>query len=400
MTLTADMEAENSLRHGGMDIFNLLGSTEESDGDQRWTPNDTLSPQSSDVDDFLDTLLHDSSSVPASPLWSLYTADSGVNKDPLAKLTDSLHPISYTGFPAFDIRVFPQPPDLQNSPAAKEKRPDVSIDFGWESEGCQEEFGITCYLSNHQTPLLPSRHALTVKDLLLSSLGQNAQRISQQSLQELVLNEDEKKLLAKEGISLPCKLPLSKFEERILKKIRRKIRNKRSAQESRKKKREYVDRLEGRMAACSAQNLELQRKIQKLEETNNALLEQLSRLQALLPNSSCKTTNRGTCILVLLLCFSMLISSNIQPVPYSQRSHAEYTSTAASSRSLLSTGGAGEVRPQTFSLSSASWGFEGLRGLKEKLWAWTVVTTVRLQSPRQQEHNNGDDYRPWQSRNM
>ncbi|XP_043990957.1 cyclic AMP-responsive element-binding protein 3-like protein 3-B [Gambusia affinis] len=394
MTLTTDTD------HGGMDIFNLLRSAEESDGDHRWTPHDTPSPQSSGADDFLDTLLHDSSSVPASPLWSPCTADSGVNEESLAKLTDSPHPISCTGFPAFDIRVFPQPPDMENSPAAKEKLPDVSIDLGWESEGCHEEFGITCCLSSSQTPLLPSSHALTVKDLLLSSLGQNAQRISQQSLQELVLNEDEKKLLAKEGIGLPCKLPLSKFEERILKKIRRKIRNKRSAQESRKKKREYVDSLEGRMTACSAQNLQLQRKIQKLEETNNALLEQLSQLQALLPNSSCKTTNRGTCILVLLLCFSLLISSNIQPVPYSRRSHAEHTRTAASSRSLLSTGEAGEIRPQTFSLSSVSWGFEDLRSLKEKLWAWTVVTTVHLQSPRQQEHNNGDDYGSWQSRNM
>uniref|UniRef100_A0A3Q2NQW9 Cyclic AMP-responsive element-binding protein 3-like protein 3-A n=1 Tax=Fundulus heteroclitus TaxID=8078 RepID=A0A3Q2NQW9_FUNHE len=352
--------------HGGLGTFNLLGSTEESAGcysNHPWTPNDTPSPQSSGADDFLDALLHDPSSVPASPLWSPCITDNSVNEDPLAELAESPHPISCTAFSAFDIQVFPQPPDLESPTAAAEKLPDVSIDLGWESEGCHKEFGITYYLSNSQAPLLQPSSALTVKDLLLSNLGQN-------------------------------------FEERILKKIRRKIRNKRSAQESRKKKREYVDSLEGRMAACSAQNLELQRKIQTLEETNNALLEQLSRLQALLPNSCCKTTNRGTCILVLLLSFSLLISSNIQPNPYSQRSYAEYTETTVSSRSLQSTDEAGNARPLPPPLPSSSWGFEDLRSLKERLWAQTDLPTVRLGSPDRQEHRNRDDYGSRRSRNM
>ncbi|KAA3676011.1 uncharacterized protein DEA37_0002106 [Paragonimus westermani] len=60
----------------------------------------------------------------------------------------------------------------------------------------------------------------------------------------LVLSDEEKRTMLAEGYTIPTRLPLTKQEERNLKKVRRKIKNKLSAQESRRKKKEYVEALE------------------------------------------------------------------------------------------------------------------------------------------------------------
>ncbi|XP_044132368.1 cyclic AMP-responsive element-binding protein 3-like isoform X1 [Bufo gargarizans] len=134
-----------------------------------------------------------------------------------------------------------------------------------------------------------------------------------QSQQGLHLTEEEARLLGKEGVSLPQHLPLTKAEERVLKRVRRKIRNKRSAQESRKKKKEYVDGLENRVTVCTAHNQELQKKVQQLQRQNYSLLQQLRNLQALLGQTGAKTTSSSTCVMVLALSFCLILFPSLYP---------------------------------------------------------------------------------------
>ncbi|XP_073705093.1 cyclic AMP-responsive element-binding protein 3-like protein 3-A isoform X2 [Garra rufa] len=226
------------------------------------------------VDNFLDSLLQASDGVsqPRSPLWVPSPSDSGISDDTPSDHLDSPPPPASPLFNSIFLpqypHLLPQHPQQRDMPVANTE-PDISIDLDWEA--CLFSDALTdaqCTSAGLPRTQPATVYQLSVKDLLLSNIGESSKLSAQQSQQELILNEDEKKLLAKEGVSLPNQLPLNKYEEKILKKIRRKIRNKQSAQESRKKKKEYIDGLEGRMAACSVQNLELQRKVLQLEKTN------------------------------------------------------------------------------------------------------------------------------------
>ncbi|KAM9216468.1 cyclic AMP-responsive element-binding protein 3-like protein 2 [Dugong dugon] len=167
----------------------------------------------------------------------------------------------------------------------------------------------------------------------------------------LVLTEEEKRTLIAEGYPIPTKLPLTKPEEKALKKIRRKIKNKISAQESRRKKKEYMDSLEKKVESCSTENLELRKKVEVLENTNRTLLQQLQRLQTLVMGKVSRTcklagTQTGTCLMVIALCFAVAFGSIFQgsgPYPSatkmavpSQHSMPEpYTASVVRSRNLL-----------------------------------------------------------------
>ncbi|XP_057277184.1 cyclic AMP-responsive element-binding protein 3-like protein 3 isoform X2 [Pezoporus wallicus] len=289
-----------------------------------------------DSEDFLSSILGSGDSASGSPSWSPATSDSGVSEDTPSDQLDSPPGCCDRG-PNEVLYPYTNPCGAVPIPGgAGVLQPEVSIDLDmWHPGFFLEE--------NQDLPVVspPASCTLTVKDLLLSSsndalpVHSSLLRQNQGQFQELVLTEDEKKLLAKEGVSLPTQLPLTKYEERVLKKIRRKIRNKQSAQESRKKKKEYIDGLESRMSACTAQNQELQRKVLHLEKQNSSLLEQLKKLQALVVQSSNKAAQTGTCVAVLLLSFTLIIFPSMSPfAPRRAEADGDFRPVRVFSRSL------------------------------------------------------------------
>merc|ERR1711936_374573 len=91
------------------------------------------------------------------------------------------------------------------------------------------------------------------------------------------------------------------------KKIRRKIRNKLSAQDSRKRKREYLDNMEDRVKACSDENQELKEKIKALESQNKTLAAQLRRLHQMVVNGGLRQGQTSTALMVLLLSTALFL---------------------------------------------------------------------------------------------
>lgn len=129
---------------------------------------------------------------------------------------------------------------------------------------------------------------------------------------KLALTSEERRLLSKEGITLPSHYPLTKHEERELKRIRRKIRNKISAQDSRKRKKEYVDGLEERVKQCTEENQSLMKRIKQLQNQNQTLMSQMKKLQSLLTKGTNKTTQPTTCLMVLLLSLALVAAPNLK----------------------------------------------------------------------------------------
>ncbi|XP_029438453.1 cyclic AMP-responsive element-binding protein 3-like protein 1 isoform X2 [Rhinatrema bivittatum] len=209
----------------------------------------------------------------------------------------------------------------------------------------------------------------------------------------LILTEEEKRTLIAEGYPIPIKLPLTKVEEKALKRVRRKIKNKISAQESRRKKKEYVECLE-----------------------KKTLLQQLQKLQALVTGKISRpyktaSTQTGTCLMVFVLCFVLVLGSLMPCFPeFSSTSQTVkttplptsdiYTSSQVRSRSLLFYEEAEGTSQEGYSTLLDSWEPDAMstEEMKVRDLPWTHEAAKYLsvsEAPAADVNQTGMDFMHW-----
>lgn len=222
------------------------------------------------------------------------------------------------------------------SPGLPQNSEDVTINLGWNVELPDLEGNIDASESPTPETCLPTTVESSTVSINLSSVSicpSSASSARKSKL--LVLTSEEKRLLELEGVTLPTDMPLTKAEEKVLKKVRRKIKNKQSAQESRRKKKDYIDGLEERVKACTELNHNLSMKVNSLEEQNKTLLDQLKELQALVASTHPTKAQAGTCLMVLFLAFGLVLFP-IKNGPGEQKEAvAKYAPAIVRSRTLL-----------------------------------------------------------------
>ncbi|KAK5895202.1 hypothetical protein CesoFtcFv8_011817 [Champsocephalus esox] len=156
-------------------------------------------------------------------------------------------------------------------------------------------------------------------------------------------------------------------EERVLKRVRRKIRNKQSAQDSRRRRKDYIDGLESRAAACSAQNKELQRTVGQLEKHNMSLLAHLQQLQSLIKHTVSRGAQTSTCLLIILVSLGLIILPSFSPFSRSSSSDDDYRPTGVISRNILTEHPAESDSPSATSDPEESAGPEGPAVLQQPI---------------------------------
>eukprot|EP00042_Codosiga_hollandica_P036962 m.287068 g.287068 ORF g.287068 m.287068 type:complete len:372 (+) comp55009_c0_seq1:108-1223(+) len=93
------------------------------------------------------------------------------------------------------------------------------------------------------------------------------------------ITPQDRAMLRAEGYDVPDDAILTKDQEKELRKLRRKIKNKLCAQDARRKKKAYLGGLETKVESSSTTNKALQARVKLLENENKSLMQQLMDLR-------------------------------------------------------------------------------------------------------------------------
>ncbi|XP_065912389.1 cyclic AMP-responsive element-binding protein 3-like isoform X2 [Dysidea avara] len=107
------------------------------------------------------------------------------------------------------------------------------------------------------------------------------EKIKRYAKLEVGLTQEEKQCLLAEGLPVPTTLPLTKREEEALKTVRKKLRNKFAAHQSRRRKKEHLELLEQQVRQYGIANHDLQQKVTHLQQENRSLLTELAKLRGI-----------------------------------------------------------------------------------------------------------------------
>lgn len=140
--------------------------------------------------------------------------------------------------------------------------------------------------------------------------------------------EDLLKLSSKEledyAQTLAATRPLTVEEEKLLKRQRRLIKNRESAQLSRQRKKIYIEDLERQVSALTAENIHLSKKLSALSVNNHSLVEEVIQLQKVVKKNQSETHDvvpkkkqasseqnlrkAGLCLMMVLFSFGLFMN--------------------------------------------------------------------------------------------
>lgn len=163
-----------------------------------------------------------------------------------------------------------------------------------------------------------------------------------------ILTDEERRMMEAEGVTIPPQGPLSKSDEREFKRLRRQIKNKYSAKDSRRKRKEYMEQLE-------QANSQLHTRLSKFKSENGMLKKQLQQINRLFRHGRSKGASKAagirTSASLLMMCLVFSRRAGNMHIDESEVS-SDSTASRSAQTEILVTGDKGRSRVSAVDLEA------------------------------------------------